>query len=164
MTGLRLAGAAAVTLCGGYGGYLRYDEAREASLLSGELITAVEMIKNELQTYCCALDEMFRHLGENGPRRLRGSFGYAAAQSDMCAALEERFLSLPFGGEAMEVVRTLCATLGRYDAQSQLRTLDMLSWRLKTIHSEEKARCSRAFGTCVGVGLSAGAMAAVLLV
>ncbi len=111
------------------------------------------------------LPELFARLAGRAGPELRGFFA-ALSEPDgrpVSGKWGECVDALPLLPEDRETLRSLSLSLGRYDAGSQCAQIELVRTQLERLAQE--ARCERdgRAKTYLGLGLSLGAMAAVIL-
>lgn len=165
MNAARIAGALLLAAAGAAIGFERSARVkRRASLLSA-LCAALGVMAEEISLLRTPLPELFSRLAVNGPEETRGFFASltAADGSPLSGRWSVCVNALPVGAEEKEALNALGMSLGRYDAQSQCAQIEYTRALLQQM--TEQARCERdgKAKTYVGLGLSLGAMLAVIL-
>ena len=167
---LRIAGAVLVLLgCGGMGFSLAAAYRLEERMLR-QLLSALDYMQCELQYRLTPLPELCRKVAAASSGQIRGVF-YAMAEAledqispdvERCMGhVLSRFRQLP--RITKSCLELLGESLGRFDVQGQLRTLESTRDRCRNLlaeHTRDKTSRLRNYQT---LGLCAGAALAILL-
>lgn len=165
MSIVRLSGALLLALAGAALGLERSAQVRRRARVLSALCAALGVMEEEISLLRTPLPELFARLAERGGEELRGFFA-ALSVSDGRPVSEkwgECVSALPLDGEGRETLRSLALSLGRYDAQSQCAQIGLVRARLERMTQEARSERDGRAKTYVGLGLSLGAMAAVIL-
>ncbi len=101
-----------------------------------------------------AISELFRFWSEALTAACGASIPYALS----CALRRTRRLTL--GQDGLSALQTLAQSLGRFDAEAQLRAISLCTQRIENqiarLESEKPARCRsyRTIGVCAGLALA----------
>lgn len=165
MSAVKIAGALLMAFAGAALGFERSARVKRRARLLSALCAALGVMAEEISLLRTPLPELFAQLAERGPEETRSFFaGLSAADG---SPLSERWSAcadaLPLADEERETLRALGLSLGRYDAVSQCAQIEHTRALLQ--HMTDQARSERdgKAKTYVGLGLSLGAMLAVIL-
>ncbi len=165
MSVFRLSGALLLVIAGAALGLERSARVKRRVRLLSALGAALGVMAEEISMLRTPLPELFAHLSGRAAPELRGFF--AALSEPDERPLSEKWGecadALPLAPEERETLRSLSLSLGRYDAGAQCAQLELARAQLARL--EQEARCERdgRAKTYLGLGLSLGAMAAVIL-
>lgn len=165
MSAARLAGALLLILAGAALGLERGARVKGRVRLLSALCAALSVMAEEISLLRTPLPELASRLAASGPEELRSFF--AALSPPGGAPFSEKWAeevnSLPLNAEARETLSSLGLSLGRYDAQSQCAQIELTRTRLERLTQEARAERDGRAKIYPGLGLSLGAMAAVIL-
>lgn len=165
MSAAKLVGALLLTAAGALLGFERSARVKRRVSLLTALCAALGVMAEEISMLRTPLPELFARLAGRGPEETRSFF--TSLCTDGGEMLSGRWSAcvnaLPLGAEEREALHALGMSLGRYDARSQCAQIEYVLSQLR--REAERARCERdgKAGTYLGLGLSLGAMAAVIL-
>ena len=166
MTAAKLSGALLVTAAGAAAGLRKKRElCRRAALLSA-LVTALGLMEQEVAALQTPLPELFRTLARDGPEETRFFFSAVAAmtgQVPISVLWREQANALPLGEQAGKTLAALGMSLGRCDADRQAAEIALTRRRLDALLQQEREELRVHGRTYTGLGLSLGAMLAIIL-
>lgn len=162
---IRILGAAAVIVaCGGFGFSLTMLTRKECAMLR-ILIRIIQEMQWELKYRMTGLPELCRLAGESGCGTIREVF-CAMAQKlecrevvDVSAAFLSEVNKREFPRKVHRNLKQLGQSLGRYDLEGQLQSLETVRQQCRTdltvLESEgkEQMRCYQTLTVCAGVAL-----------
>ena len=166
MIGLRLAGAAILVVSGCAAGVGCVSAVNTQLRLMDDLSSALGIIKNEICCLQAPLPDVFLSLHEHGPVLTREFFGFLKTESELSgvrAAWEKGVHCLDIGVEAKLCLERLGLSLGRYDADRQSQEIDAVRLTLSGFADELRRERDRRVRMYPGLGASAGALVAVML-
>lgn len=165
MSAAKIAGALLLSLAGAALGLERSARVKRRVRLLSHLGAALGVMAEEISMLRTPLPELFARLaGRAGPEL--GGFFAALSEPDARPVSErwgECVDALPLLPEERETLRSLSLSLGRYDAQSQCAQLELVRSQLARLAQEARLERDGKARTYLGLGLSLGAMAAVIL-
>lgn len=167
---MKLLGALLIVAAGASFGISKYLALkRRADTLSG-LLSALEQMRGEISLRLTPLPELAKLLSERGSAPVRAFFrclcaGLERLDESSFAALWEGALPAlgPLGGEALEALRPLGMTLGRFDAGEQEAALNRALSELSGCAAQARQALPAAGKLYIGLGLGFAAMLAVAL-
>ena len=166
MTAAKLSGALLVTAAGAAAGLRKKCELRRRAALLSALVTALGLMEQELAALQTPLPELFRTLARDGPEETRGFFSAVAAmtgQVPISALWREQANALPLGEQAVKTLAALGMSLGRCDADRQAAEIALTRRRMDALLQQEREELRVHGRTYTGLGLSLGAMLAIIL-
>lgn len=166
MTLFRIAGAALLMLAGGAAGAAMLSEMNARLRLIGDLAAALGVIKSEICSLQTPLPEVFESLSLRGPAATRDFFSHLAGgicAGELRGVWDEQVKGLEIGEEAELCLMRLGLSLGRYEAQRQALELDAARSILEQILADRRVERDRQRRVYPGLGVSAGALIAVIL-
>ena len=166
MTAAKLCGALLVTAAGAAAGLRKKYELRRRAALLSALATALGVMEQEVATLQTPLPELFRTLARDGPEETRGFFEAVATMTGLCpisALWRERANALPLGEQGCKTFAALGMSLGRSDADRQSAEIALTRRRLDALLQQEREELRVHGRTYTGLGLSLGAMLAIIL-
>lgn len=165
MSAARISGALLLVIAGAALGLERSARVKRRVRLLAALGAALGVMAEEISMLRTPLPELFAQLSGRAGPELSGFFA-ALSEPDERPVSEkwsECVDALPLLPEERETLRSLSLSLGRYDAGSQCSQIELVRSQIERLTQE--ARCERdgKAKTYLGLGLSLGAMAAVIL-
>lgn len=165
MSAARLSGALLLVIAGAALGLERSARVKRRVRLLSALGAALGVMAEEISMLRTPLPELFAQLaGRVGPE-LRGFFA-ALSEPDGRPVSEEWgecVDELPLLPEERETLRSLALSLGRYDAPSQCAQIELVRTQVGRLAQEARLERDGKGKTYLGLGLSLGAMVAVIL-
>lgn len=165
MSAVKIAGALLMAFAGAALGVERSARVKLRARLLSALCAALGVMAEEISLLRTPLPELFGQLAERGPEETRAFFAELSAADG--SPLSERWSAcadeLPIRVEEREVLRALGLSLGRYDAASQCTQIEHVRAQLQRMTEEARSERDGKAKTYVGLGLSLGAMLAVIL-
>ena len=166
MTAAKVGGALLVTAAGAAAGLRKkYELRRRAELLSA-LVTALGLMEQEVAALQTPLPELFRTLARDGPEEMREFFAAVAEKTGLVpisALWREQADALPLSGQAGKTLAALGMSLGRCDADRQAAEIALTRRHLDELLQQEREELRVHGRTYTGLGLSLGAMLAIIL-
>lgn len=165
MSAARIAGALLLAAAGAALGYECGARVRQRARLLSALCAALGVMEEEISLLRTPLPELFARLAGRGPRETRAFFAALSADDDgvLLSRWSACVNALPLNGEERETLDALGLSLGRYDAASQCAQIGSVRAQLQRLAGEARAERDGRAKTYAGLGLSLGAMAAVIL-
>lgn len=165
MSGMRIVGALLLTGAGAALGLESSARVKRRAALLAALTAALGVMSEEISLLRTPLPELFAGLAMRGPVETRAFF---ASLSDtggrpFSTRWSECARALPLDGEARETLCALGMSLGRYDAASQCAQIALTCAGLQRMTQEARSERDGRAKTYAGLGLSLGAMLAVIL-
>ena len=166
MTIAKVGGALLVTAAGAAAGLgKKYELRRRAAILSA-LVEALGLMEQEVATLQTPLPELFHALARDGPEETRAFFAAVAkktGQVPISVLWREQVDALPLGEQACKTLGALGMSLGRRDAERQAAEIALTRRRLDALLQREREELRVHGRTYTGLGLSLGAMLAIVL-
>ena len=166
MTAAKLSGALLVTAAGAAAGLRKkYELRRRAELLSA-LVTALGLMEQEVAALQTPLPELFRTLARDGPEETRAFFAAVATmtgQVPISVLWRAQANMLALSEQALKTLAALGMSLGRSDADRQAAEIALTRRRLDGLLRQEREELRVHGRTYTGLGLSLGAMLAIIL-
>ena len=166
MTAARVFGALLVTAAGAAAGWRKKYELRRRIGLLSALVTALGLMEQEVAALQTPLPELFRALARDGPEETREFFAAVAERTGMVpigVLWRERANALPLGEQGCKTFAALGMSLGRSDADRQSAEIALTRRRLDALLQQEREELRVHGRTYTGLGLSLGAMLAIIL-
>lgn len=165
MSAMKIIGALLLAGSGAALGFERSACVRRHVRLLAALTAALGVMGEEISLLRTPLPELFAGLAGRGPAQTRTFF---ASLSDtdgrpLSERWSESVQALPLDGEARETLCALGMSLGRYDAGAQCAQIELTCAQLRRMTQEARIERDGRARTYVGLGLSLGAMLAVIL-
>lgn len=137
---------------------------RRVRVLSA-LSAALGVMAEEISMLRTPLPELFAQLSGRAGPELRGFFAALSEPDDgpLSGKWGECVDALPLSPEERETLRSLSLSLGRYDAPSQCAQIELVRAQIGRLAQEARTERDGRAKTYLGLGLSLGAMAAVVL-
>lgn len=165
MSVMKIIGALLLSGAGAALGFERSAQVKRRVRLLSALTAALGVMAEEISLLRTPLPELFAGLAGRGPEQTRAFF--ASLSDTRGRPLSERWSesarALPLDGEARETLCALGMSLGRYDAASQCAQIELVCAQLRRMTQEARSERDGRARTYVGLGLSLGAMLAVIL-
>ena len=166
MTAAKVGGALLVTAAGAAAGLRKKTELRRRAELLSALVTALGLMEQEVAALQTPLPELFRTLARNGPEETRTFFASVAMMTGLVpisVLWREQVDTLPLSGQAGITLAALGLSLGRCDADRQAAEITLTRRRLDSLLQQEREELRVHGRTYTGLGLSLGAMLAIIL-
>ena len=166
MTAAKVGGALLVTAAGAAAGLRKKTELRRRAELLSALMTALGLMEQEVAALQTPLPELFRTLARDGPEETRAFFASVATMTGLCpisALWRKETNTLPLGEQAGKTLAALGMSLGRCDADRQAAEIALTRRRLDFALQQEREELRVHGRTYTGLGLSLGAMLAIIL-
>lgn len=166
MLSLKLLGAALIITAGGLfsGGIISWEK-NHCALLS-DISTALEALAEKLEAYSMALPAAFSQMAEKSSDELRNFFN---ALNEKIFGLEMEKLwgqeveKLPLLPDEKRSLAALGACLGKSDAETQSLEIRRVRAKMLAYLDERRKGLGSFCRCCMGVGISASAIIAVML-
>ena len=166
MTAAKLGGALLVTAAGAAAGLRKKQELRRRAALLSALVTALGLMEQEVAGLQTPLPELFRGLARDGPEETRDFFAALAEKIGLCPVSvlwREQANALPLGEQECKTLTALGMSLGRRDADRQAAEIALTRRRMDLFLQHEREELRVHGRTYTGLGLSLGAMLAIIL-
>lgn len=167
---MKIAGAVLIIASFAAYGAIRAAELRYRARLLSALCSALELMRSEITARLTPVPEVAALLSECGPVETRDFFALLRRCLDRLGELEfaEIWLdcarSLPLRDEELSALSDLGGSLGRYGAAEQGAAISRCMERLGEYARRAGAEANSGGRLCTGLGLTAGALLAVLLI
>lgn len=165
MSAARLWGALLLVISGAALGSERSARVRRRVRVLSALGAALGVMGEEISMLRTPLPELFARLAGRCAPELRGFFG--ALSEAEGPPLSDRWGecvdALPLSPEERGTLRALGLSLGRYDAAAQCAQIGLVRAQVERLAQEARLERDGRGRTYLGLGLSLGAMAAVIL-
>jgi len=164
---LKLIGAALFILCGGVLGFSKLAENRRSLELMRAMDNALGLMAGELELCARPLPELFELLAIRGDARVRGFFACLSLTCSAMGATEawRRCCSTPEIPERVrEILLSLAAVLGSYDAEHQCAEIELVRRQLKAEESRMQTFLSTQGRSWPALGACIAGAAAMLLI
>lgn len=166
MTAAKIGGALLVTAAGAAAGLRKKGElCRRIGVLSA-LVTALGLMEQEVAALQRPLPELFGTLARDGPEETQSFFSSVAEKigsAPISALWREQADALPLSGQTRKTLAALGLSLGRCDADRQAAEIALTRRRLDLALQQEREELRVHGRTYTGLGLSLGAMLAIIL-
>jgi len=169
---IRVAGAVLVGASGAVMGVYMGRGLRLRVKVLGLLIFALQTIESEISFARTPLPEIIKKLSLLGDSpvselfkdmSLRFESRHDSFAQVWCGCLRKRRDELALTGEETEILCDLGTSLGRYDLESEVRTLRLATRRLERCLEAARERQAKEGRLCSTLGLSAGIVSAIIL-
>lgn len=167
---MRLLCALVAAACPALLGLGRADALRRRPEQLADIMTALELMKNEIGQRRTAMTDLPDVMLENVsgvPRELFLALGALLPLMDAegFAGIWRRAVSvLPLRRAELAALSRLGSSLGRFDAPAQCSEIDACIARFALFEQEADAERRKNVGVCAGLGLALGLMLAVLII
>lgn len=165
MSAARLSGALLLVIAGAALGLERSARVKRRVRLLSALGAALGVMAEEISMLRTPLPELFAQLAGRAGPELREFFATLSEPDErlLSGKWGECVDALPLLPEERETLRSLSLSLGRYDAGSQCAQIELVRAQIERLAQEARIERDGKAKTYLGLGLSLGAMAAVIL-
>jgi stage III sporulation protein AB len=166
VSAVKLAGAMLLVSAGAAAGMKKRMELHRHVLLLTNLISALSVMEEEIATLQTPLPDVFSSLAVSASAELRdffASLSEKAGRVPMNQLWMAQVQALPLTEDERQTLCALSLILGHYDAQHQGGEIALARRRLETALSQTKERQNGVGRTYLALGVSLGAMLAVIL-
>lgn len=167
MTFLKILGAGLIIASGGFLGFLKFSELKNHTRVLESLYACLGIVKNEIEQRQTSLPNAFSALEREKPECV-GSFFFSVSQSiatgePLQTAWGGQVEALPLNEEEKRALLPLGEVLGRFEARRQGREIEFARQSLAAYIDASKKREQQTGKNSLGLGVSVGAMIAIIL-
>jgi len=164
---IKLIGAALIVFSGGFFGYIKLAEMRSHTRILDAFALSLDVIKNEICERQTALPKIFETLSTKKPEALGDFYAKCSEAINNGELLHEvwsrQVLLLPLSENEKSALMPLSDVLGKFDPARQAASLLIARQSLEAHILQSKEKENRSGKNLLGLGISMGAMVAIIL-